>query len=96
MSRFLLSPRAQKDLDEIWGYSVERWGEERTEIYVRGLWFGITTVAADSRRGQSCDDIRPGYFKYAVGSHLLFYRLIPDGVDIVRILHKRMDFERHL
>jgi toxin ParE1/3/4 len=28
--------------------------------------------------------------------HLLFYRLTDDGVDIVRILHERMDFGRHL
>ena len=43
-----------------------------------------------------CDDVRTGYRKYPAGSHLLFYRLTPDGIDIVRILLQRMDFERHL
>jgi toxin ParE1/3/4 len=53
-------------------------------------------VAADPHRGRCCDEIRPGYRKYPAGSHVLFYRLLPDGIDIVRILHRRMDFERHL
>ena len=40
MARYLLSPRAQADIDGIWDYSVDRWGEERAESYVRGLWLG--------------------------------------------------------
>ena len=63
---------------------------------MRSIWEGITTVANDPYRGRPCDDIRAGYYKLSVGSHVLFYRLIPDGVDIVRILHQSMDFGRHL
>ena len=33
---------------------------------------------------------------YPAGSHVLFYRNVKAGIDIVRILHSRMDFERHL
>jgi plasmid stabilization system protein ParE len=35
-------------------------------------------------------------YEHPVGSHVLFYRLTDDGIDVVRILHNRMDFERHL
>jgi plasmid stabilization system protein ParE len=27
---------------------------------------------------------------------VLFYRKAPEGVEVVRILHQRMDFQRHL
>jgi plasmid stabilization system protein ParE len=27
---------------------------------------------------------------------VLFYRKAPKGVEVVRILHQRMDFQRHL
>ena len=96
MARFVLSPRAQADLDKIWDYSAEAWGDDRTERYIHEVWQAIKSVAKNPRHGSSCDDIRTGYFKYAIGSHFLFYRLIPDGIDVVRILHQRMDFERHL
>jgi toxin ParE1/3/4 len=42
-----------------------------------------------------CDDIRPGYCKYHVGRHLIFYRQVSDGLEIVRVLHDRMDVETH-
>jgi toxin ParE1/3/4 len=42
-----------------------------------------------------CDDIRPGYCKYQVGRHLIFYRQVSDGLEIVRVLHDRMDVETH-
>jgi toxin ParE1/3/4 len=96
MSRYVLSPRAQADIDEIWDFSAEHWGEEQTERYLRELWRGIAFVAKNPRHGRACDDIRTGYFKHAVGSHVLFYRLTPDGIDVVRIVHQRMDFQRHL
>jgi toxin ParE1/3/4 len=96
MMRFVLSPLAQVDLDEIWDYSVERWGDKRAERYVRDLRQAIEAVAEDPHRGRSCDEIRVGYFKYAVVSHVIFYRLTDCGIDVVRILHGRMDLEQHL
>lgn len=92
----VLSPRARIDLDQIWEFSAKRWGQTRAESYIRELWQGIEYVAADARRGQSCDDVRPGYRKHAVVSHVIFYRLTVDGIDVVRILHARMDFDQHL
>lgn len=96
MSRFTLSPRAQADIEEIWDYTETRWGRDQAEIYVRQIKTAIENLAADPNRGRPCDDVRAGYRKYPVGSHVLFYRVRPDGVDIVRVLHGRMDFERWL
>jgi toxin ParE1/3/4 len=96
LSGYVLSPRAQADLSEIWDYSAARWGESQAEAHIRQIQAAIETIAADPRRGRSCADIRPGYSKFAVGSHVLFYRQGEAGVDVVRILHQRMDFDRHL
>lgn len=96
MSQYVLSPAAQADLEDIWDFGEAQWGADRAELYLRALQHGAETVAADPRRGRSCDDIRPGYFRFSVGSHILFYRLGGEGVDVVRILHQRMDFDRHL
>jgi len=47
--------------------------------------------------GRACDEVRPGYRKHAVGSHTLYYRIASaDVIDVVRILHQRMDVDRHL
>jgi toxin ParE1/3/4 len=96
MTRYVLSPRAQADVAEIWNYSAKRWSVEQAENYLRQIKTAIEAVATQPTIGQSCDDIRAGYRRYLTGSHVLFYRPLRDGVDIVRILHTRMDLRRHL
>ncbi|WP_454819373.1 type II toxin-antitoxin system RelE/ParE family toxin [Labrys neptuniae] len=39
--------------------------------------------------------MREGYLKYNVGSHIVFYRRMEQTIDIIRILHQRMDIGRH-
>ncbi|MBX9773110.1 MAG: type II toxin-antitoxin system RelE/ParE family toxin [Xanthobacteraceae bacterium] len=95
MSGYVLSPRAQADLDQIWNYTAERWDEDQADRYVLVIRAAIEAVVRDPRRGRACDHIRSGYRKYPAGSHMLFFRVISDGIDVVRILHQSMDFERH-
>ncbi|HQN50658.1 MAG TPA: type II toxin-antitoxin system RelE/ParE family toxin [Phenylobacterium sp.] len=93
---YVLTPRAQSDIEDIWDFTVERWGVAQAERYVRQLQPTLEGVAARPRQGRACDDIRPGYFKIGSGSHLVFYRLTSDGIEIVRILHQSMDIDSHL
>ncbi len=57
----------------------------------------IERVVDNPMIGRACDELRPGYRKHAVGSHTLYYRIVSgDVIDVVRILHQRMDVDRHL
>jgi toxin ParE1/3/4 len=94
--RYIISPRARGDLDEIWTYTTKRCGIDQAEFYIREVGKRIEAVAAQPAIGRACPEVRGGYYKYPAGSHVLFYRLIDGGVDVVRILHERMDFGRHL
>lgn len=96
MRATLLSPRAQSDVREIWAYSRDRWGDKQAETYVRQIQSGLRTLATNPRRGRPCDHIRAGYFRFSVEQHVVFYRLTEEAIDVVRILHQRMDFDRHL
>ena len=96
MSRYALSPRAEADLGEIWDYTVKTWGEKQAEDYIRLRVGAIETVADNPRRGRPCHEARKGYRKYLAGSHIIIFRKIKPGIDVVRILHARMDFEHHL
>ena len=49
------------------------------------------TLAERPSLGRGIDEVRPGYFKFPVASHVVFYSK-PDGIDVIRILHKRMDW----
>jgi toxin ParE1/3/4 len=94
MSRFALTPRAPADLDAIWNYTAENWGRDQAGRYIRLIRAAVEAVAASPKIGKSCDGIREGYRKYPAGSHVLFYRLAGNRIEVVRILHRRMDFDR--
>jgi len=93
---YTLSPRAQSDLDEIWNYTERHWGIDQAENYIRQLWHDIIAIATNPGIGRACTEVKAGYYKYRSGSHILFFRLNDGTVDVVRILHGRMDFEQHL
>ena len=91
-----LSSGARRDLNGIWDYTARRWNETQAEHYVRRIATAFDDLASGSAMGRSAEDIRPGYFKLAIGSHFIFYRLAgPDVIEVVRILHQRMDVDRH-
>ena len=96
MTAYTLSPLAQADIAGIWDYTEARWGAAQAERYVRELQCAIERAAGDPDAGRPCDDIRPGYRRISAGAHVLFFRRVDDQVIIMRVLHGRMDFERHL
>jgi toxin ParE1/3/4 len=40
--------------------------------------------------GRACDAISSGLRRHEIGKHIVFYRLKPDGIRIVRVLHQQM------
>ena len=93
---YVLSPRAKADIDRIWTDTANRWGLDQAESYVRQIARTLETLAVHPSIGRACPEVRVGYRKYPSGSHVVFYKSNDGGVDVVRILHERMDFGRHL
>lgn len=96
MTRYRLTPAAQRDLSSIWDYPEERGSTRQAETYVLKMRAAIERIADDRRRGRTCEEIRPSCRRYGIGSHVLFYMESADGVDVIRILHQRTDPTRHL
>ncbi|TPN50833.1 MULTISPECIES: type II toxin-antitoxin system RelE/ParE family toxin [unclassified Mesorhizobium] len=90
------SPKAKADLDQIWDHSLKEWGAERAEAYIRTIRSIINLIDQFPAMAKNAENIRPGLLKYAVGSHVLFLRIADRSIDVVRILHQRMDYLRHL
>jgi toxin ParE1/3/4 len=97
MTTYWLTPAAQHDLSSIWDYTEETWGPQQAETYLGEIGMAFERITRDPDRGRACDELRAGYRRYAIGSHLVFY-VVGDGgrVNIIRILHQRMDPTRHI
>ncbi|WP_064504360.1 type II toxin-antitoxin system RelE/ParE family toxin [Methylobacterium platani] len=72
-------------------------GGAQADRDVRTIADGFDRLAGGTAKGCSADDIRPGCFKVVIGSHVVLHRnRAGDVIEIVRILHQRMDADRHL
>lgn len=96
MPQFTLSNKALDDLKGIGRYTQQRWGREQRNLYLEMLDSSFHELAANPLKGKDCSDIRQGYRKLNVGSHVIFYRQKLDSVEIVRVLHGHMDIEFRL
>jgi len=95
MLDYRLSPLAENDLEEIWLYTFEQWSVKQADSYYNEILAIIERLASGDLKGRHTN-IRRGYLKYPAGKHLVFFRQSGDKIEVVRILHQSMDFERHL
>lgn len=91
-----LSPRARHDLDSIWAFTVERWGEAVAERYVRDLASAFERIATNPQTGMDVSFVRAGYRRLSTRSHSIYYRIETDIIEIIRILHQSQDVDKQL
>lgn len=97
MPSFTLTNMAMADLKEIGRYTQNRWGREQRDQYLEMLDVSFQQLAANPLKGKDCSEIRIGYRKLNVSSHVIFYRqTLTDMIEIVRVLHGHMDIETRL
>jgi toxin ParE1/3/4 len=112
MSRYRLSPLAVADIDNILDETVRLFGTAQEERYFNLILAAVERVADDpfSIGTKARDDLSAGLRSFHVGmavtrhgaaAHVLYFRTITssDGepeVLIARVLHDRMDPERHI
>ncbi|MDE2389525.1 MAG: type II toxin-antitoxin system RelE/ParE family toxin [Betaproteobacteria bacterium] len=97
MGSFTLTQKARDDMLSIGWYTRKKWGKVQQTRYLIQLDTAFHDLADNPHVGRVCNDIREGYYKFGIGKHLIFYRHKgKDQIEIVRILHGRMDIEQHL
>ena len=96
MAEYRLAPRAQRDMEHIWRTTAKAWGIDQADRYTDVLAAAFAALAEAPERAAACDHIRLGYRRRNVERHAIYFRTTPYGVDIMRILHDRMDAIRHL
>jgi toxin ParE1/3/4 len=67
----------------------------RLDRYTDDIRDTCYTLASGKIRGRAVD-VRPGYLKYLVGSHIIYFRDRDNQLEIVRILHSMIDVNHYL
>lgn len=96
-NKYRISKQAISDLDKIWIYTFNNWSREQADRYYDLIIAEIEFIAENYMTGKSVGHIRDTYRVTKIKSHLIFYRKMEDEmVEIIRILHQRMDIKKRL
>ena len=96
--KYKISKEAKRDIENIWLYTVERWSIDQADRYFNLIMDEIEYIAKNPTSGKDYSKVRKGYFRSQIKSHFIFYKINRqnDEIEIIRILHQRMDIETRL
>lgn len=88
---YSLTPLADADMLNILLKGVEEWGVDQAASYAHKIHGTLHNLAENPDIGKKRDDIRSDLHSFPVGSHTVIYRHNGIEVEVVRVLHQRMD-----
>ena len=91
-----LTAAALADLRAIRLYTREQWGRRQENLHLDGMWARCEEILAAPEKFRHRRDLLPGCQIAAQGNPIILFRVGPDPLHVVRVLHGAMDFGRHL
>jgi toxin ParE1/3/4 len=92
MSCYLISPSASRDLNAIAEYYLERNVEAGEKIFAR-FNQKCKNLVQFPKIGKSYTYIKPDLRGIPLNGYIIFYRVINDGVEILRVVSGRQNLE---
>ena len=98
MSNYILSKQADADLEGIYQYTLDKWGIEQFNLYRKQINVALETVAKEPKSIQSKarEDLASGCRFYHVAHHYIVYRIGKKCIEVGRVLHEKMNFEKQV
>ena len=93
MSRVVVQPRAQADLDEIWTYVAERNRPAADSLSDR-IVEKCEMLGRQPMIGESAGHISPALRRVVEGNYVIYYEIEADVVYIRRVLHGARDISQ--
>lgn len=92
MTRIVKRPSALTDLTDIWNYIAVD-SETNADAFLQTVDGKFSILATQPQMGRARDGLIPGLRSFPVGRYLIFYTMLPDGIEIVRVLHSARDLD---
>ena len=91
-----ISSEASEDLASVWGYTKRPWRIEQADLYIDGFMLRFVYLSENRALWRPRPDIKPGVFSYPHKGHVIFFSESDGYINILRILHRRMDSGRRV
>ena len=94
--KYKLLPEAEKDLENIWHYTVQKWGVEQALLYIDQLDGAFQLLADTPLLSREYKEFNPPVHIHHHEKHLIVYLVEQTQILIVRVLHETMDIGAQL
>lgn len=97
MAKVILRQEAIDDLNDIWNYTYENWSEAQADKYYATVKLACIGIGKNPNVGRNYAGISENLLGLKSGKHIIFYQQISnDEIEVIRILHERMDLKNRL
>jgi len=93
---YSIKPKADADIEGIWVYTLDHWTREQADKYRGLIMEEVLRLTTHPFSGKDYSHVKKGYRCSKVVSHLIIYRIKGNDIEIVRVLHQRMDIPNRL
>ena len=94
--KVIFKEQAIFDLEDIWLYTLHTWSLRQADRYHSMILKEVEFLATQPKSGKDQNHIREGYQSSKIKSHVIFYRILENELEVIRILHERMDIPNRL
>jgi toxin ParE1/3/4 len=88
---YVLSQEADKDLEDIFDYTADKFGVSQAIEYVSSFDEVFIHLSINPKLGRERNEIKRGLRSPVKDSHVIFYRVMQNHIRIVRVLHASRD-----
>lgn len=92
MARVTRRPLAEDDILDIWTFIAEDSVRE-ADRWIDRLDESLALWATQPQLGRARDELSPGIRSLPFGRYVVFFAPLPDGIDVVRVLHSARDLD---
>jgi toxin ParE1/3/4 len=85
---------ARKDILAIKSWTTRSFGPIQAVAYVRQIKAAMLLISENPGLARDASDLRRGLFKTLAGSHTMYFHIRDGNIDVLRVLHGKMDPER--
>ncbi len=80
--------QAEEDIIDIWFYiAVENQSRLNADRFLQKMEKAFQKLAQTPLMGTTKNEYGKGLYQFPFGKYLIFYYLLDDGIEIVRVLH---------
>jgi toxin ParE1/3/4 len=91
VTRYELTKFAERDLQSIADYTIEKLGVNQARRYRDSLFRTFESLTEHPEMGRDYSNVKEGCRRHEHESHVIYYKITDSGILVLRLLYRSQD-----